>query len=431
MPRFPTKAGFVAGLLGLLALAGALWLRPRAPRVAGPLPHDVYVWQRVWNEPVVDAVREHGTNFAEVAVLAAEVAWQNGQPTVARVVPDYTALRQAGVRLGLVLRIGPFTGPFAENDVTAQFLSNLAGSVLDAARTNAVAPAELQIDFDCAEARLDGYAVWLGAIQKRVAPVPVTITALPSWLDRAAFRRLAAHATNYVLQVHSLARPRGVNAPFALCDPPVARRAVERAGRIGIPFRVALPTYGYELAFDPAGKLIGLAADGPARTWPSGAQVREVRADPVAMADLVRGWRADRPAALRGVIWYRLPVVVDNLNWRWPTLAAIVASRSFRDHVRAESRRVEAGLVEISLINDGDLDISSRLAVEVHWSRADGGRLIAGDAVQGFSLLDEEPSQIRFQQDLPVTPLRAGETRTIGWLRLAHDGEVQLELQRN
>ena len=39
------------------------------------------------------------------------------------------------------------------------------------------------------------------------------------------------------------------------------------------------------------------------------------------------------------------------------------------------SRRVESGLVEISLANAGELDVSSRLAVEVRWSKA---RLIAG-----------------------------------------------------
>jgi hypothetical protein len=64
------------------------------------------------------------------------------------------------------------------------------------------------IDFDCAESKLDGYRVWVEAIQRRVAPLPVTITALPSWLNSRAFQRLAAVATNYVLQVHSVERPK-------------------------------------------------------------------------------------------------------------------------------------------------------------------------------------------------------------------------------
>jgi hypothetical protein len=41
-----------------------------------------------------------------------------------------------------------------------------------------------------------------------------------------------------------------------------------------VPFRVALPTYGYVLAFDRNDKFIRLSAEGPAKEWPDGAQLR-------------------------------------------------------------------------------------------------------------------------------------------------------------
>jgi hypothetical protein len=229
------------------------------------------------------------------------------------------------------------------------------------ARRTGLAPRELQIDFDCAESNLEGYRAWVETLRRKVAPVPVTITALPSWLGQSAFPRLAGAAGSYVLQVHSLDRPSRMDSSLTLCDPAAARRAVERAARLSVPFRVALPTYGYLMAFDTDGRLLGLSAEGPAKTWPASARIREVRADPIELARLVRGWTTNRPANLQGVIWYRLPVASDLLNWRWPTLAAIVALRSPRESFRAEPRRVEPGLVEISLVNDGELDISSRL----------------------------------------------------------------------
>jgi hypothetical protein len=325
------------------------------------------------------------------------------------------------------LRIGPYAGPFATNDNIANFLNGVASSLLAQARTNQITVSELQIDFDCAESKLAGYRVWVEAIQRRVAPLPVTITALPSWLDSHAFKRLAMSATNYVLQVHSVERPTDIHGPFTLCDPRAAQRAVERAGRIGVPFRVALPTYGYVLAFDRTGKFIGLSAEGPRKSWPAGTQLREMSANPIELSTLVRGWTASRPKAMTGVIWYRLPVAVDNFNWRWPTLGAIVASRVLREVLRVNARRVETELVEISLANEGDLDISSRLAVEVRWPDA---RLVAGDGLRDFELVDRSLSTARFQTKSNSIRLPAGDFLTLGWLRFDRDCEVRCELKK-
>lgn len=227
--------------------------------------------------------------------------------------------------------------------------------------------------------------------------------------------------------MHSLQRPRTIDAPFTLCDPAAARRAVERAGQVGIPFRVALPTYGYLTAFDAGGRFVGLSAEGPSKTWPASVRLREVRANPLELAQLVRLWAANRPAAMRGVIWYRLPVADDSLNWRWPTLSAIVAERSPRESFRVETRRVEPRLVQISLINDGELDISSRLTVRVRWTNA---RLVAGDGLRDFELVDGGPSTAKFQTGKEPCRLPAGETQVIGWLRLSEDREVRIELER-
>jgi hypothetical protein len=290
-----------------------------------------------------------------------------------------------------------------------------------------VALAELQVDFDAAESKLDGYRVWVEAIQQRVAPLPVTITALPSWLKTSAFKRLAAVATNYVLQVHSVERPKNLHTPFTLCDPRSATRAVERAGRIGVPFRVALPTYGYLLAHGADGRFLGLAAEGPRPNWPTNAQLREVASNPMELVELLQGWTHSRPAAMRGVIWYRLPVAVDNFNWRWPTLGAMLEARVPREALRVDPRRVEPGLVEISLVNEGELDISSRLAVEVSWSDA---RLVAGDGLRDFELADSNTSAARFQTRSPVSRIRAGESLALGWLRFDRDCEVRCELEK-
>jgi hypothetical protein len=447
-------------LLLLVAVGLGVWLvcLRSAPHTSGPLAHEAYVWQRAWTAPVRDAVAAHTRDFRQFSLLAAEVTWQNAEPQVVRVPLDYATLRQAGAPVSLVLRVGPFPGPFTggapasgpaqsprdssragsetgapRHEASAQagritlFLGDLALSLVQRAKTNGVSVSELQVDFDCATSKLDGYRVWLEAIQRRVAPLPVTITALPSWLRSPAFKRLAHAATNYVLQVHSVERPASFDAPFTLCDPADAQRAVERAGRIGVPFRVALPTYGYVLAFDKAGKFLGLSAEGPARAWPADAKLREVNSNPLELAALLQTWTARRPAAMHGVIWYRLPVAVDNLNWRWPTLGAMLAARVPRESFRAGTRRVEPGLAELSLVNAGELDISSRLAVEARWS---GARLVSGDGQRGFQLVDGGPSAASFQTQTQPCRLPAGESLIVGWLRFDRDCEVKCEVRK-
>ena len=294
------------------------------------LAEEVYVWQRAWTPAVVDAVAAHGGTFSNVVALAAEVSWRHGKPDLVHVPVNYGALAAVQGSIGLALRIGPFSGSFATNDAVAQELCSLAASILAEAATNHVKPSELQLDFDCADSRLNGYRLWVEAIRRRITPLPLTITALPSWLKQPGFRELVAASDGYVLQVHSLEKPKGYDAPFILCDPKAVLAAVGKASSFGVPFRVALPTCGYLIAFATNGEFVGLSAEGPAKTWPPDARLQEVRSDPIAMATLVQELAAKPPPGLRGIIWYRLPTIVDNLNWRWPTLNAIVHSRSCR-----------------------------------------------------------------------------------------------------
>ena len=397
---------------------------------AAILPQEAYVWQRVWNEPVVEAVTNHGAAFSNLVVLRAEIVWHGAKPEVIPVKLDYPALAGTHRPVGIALRVGGYAGPFAADDRVTSLLTQLATTFLAEARSNGIAASEFQIDFDCAASKLDGYCVWVEALRKKIAPTPLTITVLPSWMKEPAFKQLAESTDGYVLQVHSLERPKNIDAPFTLCDPVAAQRAVEQAGKIGVAFRVALPTYGYLLAFDKAGKFVGLSAEGPRKSWPVDVQLREVRADPLEMARLVQVWSTNGPPALRGIIWYRLPTIVDNFNWRWQTLGAIVASRFPRESFRGEARPVEKGLVEINLVNDGELDLSSRLVVEVRWSRMGGARLIAADGLHGFNTLNAGPSSITFQTQSQPDRIAAGEKQTIGWLRFDRECEVQVESKK-
>jgi hypothetical protein len=423
---------FVNFRRGFACIVFAVCLIASAVRVAAAsLPQEAYVWQRVWNASVVEAVTNHGAAFSNLVALRAEIVWHGAKPEVVPVRLDYAALRATHRPVGIALRVGGYAGPFAADDQVTGLLAQLAATFLAEARSNGIAASEFQIDFDCAAAKLDGYRVWVEALRKKIAPTPLTITVLPSWMTEPAFKKLAEATDGYVLQVHSLERPKNIEAPFTLCDPAAAQRAVEQAGKVGVAFRVALPTYGYLLAFDQAGKFVGLSAEGPSKSWPAKVQTCEVHADPLEMARLVQAWSTNCPSTLGGIIWYRLPTIVDNFNWHWATFSAIVGSRFPRESFRGEARPVEKGLVEINLVNDGELDLSSRLVVEVRWSRVGGARLIAADGLHGFNSLNAGPSSITFQKQSQPDRIAAGEKQTIGWLRFDRECEVQVESKKD
>lgn len=423
----------LALLLSLIAifLALGLWLR-HGHRTSGPLPQEAYVWQRSWGPEVRASVRQaHG--LAGLIALAAEVDLSTRPPRVAQVEIDSAALHASGQPVGLAIRIGRFSRqgpgqPLAQDAEAVRFLAALAGRIAGQARAQGLPLREIQLDYDCPESRLGEYPILVKAVKKTVAPLPVTITALPVWLrQKRDFASLLAAVDGYVLQVHSLAAPRRFDADFLLCDPEVARRAVEAAARFRRPFRVALPTYGYVVAFDPNGKILGLSAEGPLLSWPKSAAVRVARSDPAAMAGLVRAWTADRPAELTGVLWYRLPSAADRLNWAWPAFRAVMAGRAPKPALRTGVRTPEPGLVEIDFASTGEADAPWPSPIDVRWT---GAPLVAADGLAGYRLTQEGERQIRLRRAATAwdRPLRPGEHRQVGWLRFAGLARVEVIL---
>jgi hypothetical protein len=401
------------------------------PPVSGPLRQEAYVWQRDWNPAVRAAVARTGgpAGFAGLTLLAAQVDLRPSPPEVKTIAYDAEALRRSGLPVGLAIRIGAFPGRFADRPLAVDSLRRLAVHLLDGARAVGLAPAELQLDYDCPESKLEDYRALLEKLRPRVSPVPLTLTALPAWLDReGAFRNLIAAADGYVLQVHSLAPPPSPSADFVLSRPEEARGWAERAAGFGLPFRVALPTYSYVAAFDPSGRLLGLAAEGAAPLDRQDVRWRLVRSDPAAMASLVRGWTEARPAMLSGVVWYRLPVAGDRLNWSEPTLRAVRTGRPPRLELRAEPRTPEPSspeLVEIHLVNAGEADADRPGEVVLRWS---GEPPLAADAVGGYRL-QTWPGSARLLAPAQAVPtvLRPGESRVLAWLRFARPTEVRIE----
>ena len=396
-----------------------------------PLAHAVYVWPRQWTEPVRTAIDSCREDVAPLLVLAAEVAWSDGRPEVFHVPIDGPTLAATRKSIGLVVRVGPFAGPFRRDDDPATRIVSLVRTIRDDARRAGIEPSEVQIDFDCASSKLDGYRTWIEEVRTQLSPTPVTITALPTWLGAKGFGALVEATDGYVLQVHSLERPSSPTDLGTLCDPEQSLRWVRRARRFGVPFRVALPTYGYRVAFDRDGAFIGLAAEGPLPAWPEGTEIVELRTDPTAMVALVTALRHEPAEPMLGIAWYRLPVATDTLNWPRETWEVVMRGEVPTAEIVARARTAStdgAGVrIEIELENEGTRDGMVDGAVRVSWR---GGPPLASDAIGGFRRegASRDALVFRAHPDPDVERISPGRIRTVGWLRFAAETEVTVEL---
>jgi hypothetical protein len=262
------------------------------------------------------------------------------------------------------------------------------------------------MDFDCSSRQLDGYAVWVREMHAAFPQETIAITVLPDWLKQREFAPLARAAGRFVLQVHSVPGTRGTKP--VLCDTAAARKAVAQAARVGVPFRVALPTYSCELLMDDTGKVTGVRAEDG---LPAENRKRVLlRSDAAELTALVRDWEYSRPVTLSGVVWYRLPIDTDRLNWRWPTLAAIVAGRTPAAEGKLLFEPAGHGVEDAVLENTGEAD----WVLPVELALPDG--ILAADGVNGFHVEADTHGSTRLRRGTEQI-LPPGGRLVCGWIR--------------
>ena len=276
-----------------------------------PLTTEAYVWQSPARSEVREAMTRASGHVATLHIRAAELRWTGERFDIDRVL---TKLPSPGC--GLVVRIGASASrlewtPAQTAEVAAVF-HELA----------ALAPKEIQCDFDCPQKRLGRYRILLDALQSAAGGIPVLPTALPSWLDEPDFGKLVAGRGGYVLQVHSLQLPQRAGQPVVVFDPAAARLAATKASAMKVPFRIAMATYGCEVRFGMDGKIIDVVSE-DAVAGPATARAFAL-ADPLESARLVQEWKRDPPAGLSGIVWYRLPITGDRRNWPWQTFERVI-----------------------------------------------------------------------------------------------------------
>jgi hypothetical protein len=377
-----------------------------------PLPAQVYVWQRVWRAEVSEAVRS--AKFAALHVLAAEARIKDGKLEIIKIEPDWRALEASGAQIGAVLRVHASVGKSGWSGALVEELRALCTGTIARFRSSGARLAELQLDYDCAESRLADYARLLGELQ---TDIPICITALPAWLRHDSVRPLLARSPGYVLQVHSLHLPKD-GGLTGLMDMDETRQAVGRAVQIGVPFRVALPTYSCVVEFADDGRVRDVhAEDMPAGLAISGRKYAVLDSDAYALSALAAEWQAHAPELMQALIWYRLPVSTDRLNWPPGLLPKVARGETLKRGWTGSARQAAEGHHEIVLRQDGEAPDDLPRELLVSWK---GVEVEGCDGLRGYKIQGHTPGRMGLWLEKPERfgRVRPGEEIVVGWLRL-------------
>jgi hypothetical protein len=310
------------------------WWEPQGT----PSQNAIYVWQEVWGSKMSPALERAKGRSDAFWVYAAEATCDKGILKERFIPADWKTLSQTGKPVVAVVRMGVKFSSLLKTPRRTEVARHLDAAFrrIERSAQNAFVRLDgFQLDYDCPTARLDDYRALANSLRIINPRRRISLTTLPAWLDHNEFRALVRGADFFVLQAHSIERPKTPGQPLILCDTAKIPHWVRLAGNCGVPFYLALPTYGYNVVYDPKGEFAGIVSENRAILRPKeGYRVEQIMADPEAIAETVRSLTIKHPRQLAGFAWFRLPVDTDRMNWSWPTLSAVIDGRAPRSAFR-------------------------------------------------------------------------------------------------
>jgi hypothetical protein len=379
------------------------------------LQNEAYIWQRKWTPAVTSALLGSQGFVRTWHVLAAEWDTKDDWTIVS---PDWAALAAAHEPVTAVVRIDGQLG-----DVSTLPVARIV-KLADDWKQHGITLSAIEIDHDCATAKLAGYTRFLSALRAQLDPaIKLTITALPAWLDSPALDALLAQADESVLQVHAV-----LNPAQGLFDPAQARTWLrEFAAHTQRPWRVALPTYGSRVTWGDNGRVSGIESERPmllANGFAQGVS-HELVAQPQQISAFVTRVEHDALPGLAGVVWFRLPTDNDERAWSAATWRAVLTRAQLNAGIAADVRKntQQSGLFDVALVSSGNVDATLPAVVRTDASCE------AADGINGYAL-DYDARGMLLRRVQPGL-LRAGMRREIGWLRCgdANDKKVSVHVE--
>lgn len=375
----------------LLWVLAALALLAACGRAPAPLTHDAYIWQRQWTPALRDAVGQSRDLVHDWRVLVAQASRDGRFQSFA---PDRAALAATRRPVILVVRIDGRLASFDSVELR-QRITAIAAQWPGAAG--------IEIDYDCPTSRLPAYAAFLRELKPGLGATPLSITALPTWLDSKDLEALLAMPDESVIQVHAVQAPQA-----GMFDPRIAAAWVASyAKQTHKPFRVALPTYGSRVSWNEDGTLLAVESEQAALAV--GATSSELYAAPGTVLAFVQRLAHEHVDGLTGIVWFRLPTKDDTRAWSLATWRGVVTNQLDRTPLRLHLRDAGNGASDVLLENPASVDAAAPPQVVL----PEGCEL--ADGIDGYRLAPNPGAPVLVASQ--ARPLPPHVTRAIGWAR--------------
>ena len=235
---------------------------------------------------------------------------------------------------------------------------------------------QIQLDVDCPEKKLYLYERLLGELHRLLPERKFSFTALPCHVRRPEFIKLARQADYYVLQLHSLNLPGNIGDDRRLIRREDAIPALARAEKLAAPFKVALPTYAYQLNFDRrTGRFLSLNAERMPLPTESVSSVLTT-IDFNLLHDILQF----NPSGQ--VIWFRLPVAQDMLNWDMATISDLERGKIPQPAVKVFCQQREQNRYDLVVRTTATFGFGT-VKVKLCWPEKSGEFDLFGGTVNG------------------------------------------------
>lgn len=373
----------------------------------------IYIWQKSWNQPIKNAVHEINPLVEGFTILSGHLNYQKGKFSVSPVDVNWSYFDSKSKNVILALRIHSAASKLFKSE-SMQEAINQMGDLLNKAKQRAEASGVkvigVQFDYDCPTSKLNDYARFLSLFKQTHSNLSVSITALPTWLNTGNFKTLIRETVFYVLQLHVFERPKSISEAKKIFLVDEAMDDVKQADTLNHPYFVSLPTYGYEVAFDKKGQFIGLKAENAPILWAKDAEVQTVITQPQQILSFVQLLKDRNSTFMKGVYWFRLPLVTDEYNWPMSALKAVIENRAPVMRLEIEIREVNPGLSEVYLMNNGENNLNGTIDATIQWSQ---DQELIYDIVGSFKKKVVDQHSLLIEGPAP----RVQTEILIGWLR--------------
>lgn len=378
--------------------------------VSDELPHDVYIWQRLWTPALRDSIESSKGLIDNWRVLAAQT---DASGHLKNIAADRVLLTNTKRPVVLVFRIETGLGRFQSDVLVKEILSTLGDW-----QGSGTPILGVEIDHDCATNKLDTYTQFLillriGLHTASSEHLRLSATALPAWLNSpSALQQLLEAVDEAVLQVHAVQIP-----TQGLFNQAKAKRWIEDFNELTEkPFRVALPTYGYRLNKDEKGKLQFVEGEMPAAGQSTSQQ--ELTVWPLALAALLNDLNQIRPEHLQGIVWFRLPTASDRRALQLTTWHALLKRQPLQAQLQLNvvPSIKNSALYDLVLINDGLLDAPLPTALILEKESCTEVEALNGYRLTSAAETFNNAAVWRLEKTFAGT-LRARHQRVVGWMR--------------